>query len=198
MVNTYFGESDKLSIDEKEVLRYMGCAPLREVPEEILSLAKKGILELKEKLSLKACYDKFPLSIKGDELNIGFTTLKSKSLVKNLENCSEAMVFAATIGIEADRLIGKYSLISPNYANTLQAVGTAAIESWCDAFCEYLTESEGKLKPRFSPGYGDLKLEVQRDILNVLESRKNIGVYLTDSLLMLPTKSVSAIVGIEK
>ncbi len=198
MVNTYFLESEKLLIDENEVLRYMGMGGLKEFPEEILVLVKKGILELKEKMNLKACYEKYPVSLNGDEVNLGFTTLNSLSLAKNLKNCREAIVFAATIGIDTDRILGKYSIISPSYANTLQAVGTAAIESFCDILMEYLSRKEGELCPRFSPGYGDLKLDVQNDILNKLESRKNIGLHITDSLIMIPSKSVSAIVGIKE
>ena len=149
-------------------------------------------------MNLKACYEKYPVSLNGDEVNLGFTTLNSLSLAKNLKNCREAMVFAATLGIDTDRILGKYSMISPSYANTLQAVGTVAIESFCDVLTGYFFQKEGKLCPRFSPGYGDLKLEIQKEILNELEARKNIGLHLTDSLIMIPSKSVSAIVGIKE
>jgi cobalamin-dependent methionine synthase I len=53
------------------------------------------------------------------------------------------------------------------------------------------------LRPRFSPGYGDLSLSVQSDLLNVLDARRNIGLTLSDSLMMIPQKSVTAIVGLK-
>ena len=138
---------------------------------------------------------KFPVFISGDEIDFGFTKVKSKDLAKNLKTCKEAFVFVATIGIETDRMLSKYSLISPSYANKIQAVGAAAIERFCDEFCRHFEETE--LCPRFSPGYGDLPIEVQKDILLALDSERKIGVHMTDSFLMLPTKSVSAIVGIK-
>ena len=52
------------------------------------------------------------------------------------------------------------------------------------------------LRPRFSPGYGDLKLEHQKDWFRLLDISRQIGIELTDSLLMVPTKSVTAIIGI--
>lgn len=58
-------------------------------------------------------------------------------------------------------------------------------------------ELDVRLKPRFSAGYGDLPLEVQKDIFRVLDCPRKIGLTLNDSLLMSPTKSVTAIVGIE-
>ncbi len=196
MVNTYSLEGSELEIDIFEVLRYMGTNK-KEENDEIIALAKKGMEELKGKIKPAACYEKYPVLINGDEIDLGFIKLKSNALAKNLKNCREALIFAASIGIETDRLIGKYSLLSPSYANCLAAVGTAAIEKWCDEAVRYLEEKEGQLCPRFSPGYGDLSLDVQKDILKALDTERKIGVHLTDSALMLPTKSVSAIVGIK-
>ena len=80
------------------------------------------------------------------------------------------------------------------------AVATCTIENWCDVFLKKLKDSNNFknkfFRPRFSPGYGDVPLEVQSDIFKILDCPKNIGVTLTDALLMTPTKSVSAIVGV--
>ena len=79
-----------------------------------------------------------------------------------------------------------------------QALGAERIESLCDTFCNDMNNELGvRLKPRFSAGYGDLPLEVQKDIFRVLDCPRKIGLTLNDSLLMSPTKSVTAIVGIE-
>lgn len=194
MINTY--SLDDIDININEVLRYMGCA--RDIADEsVINLAKKSINEVKPKLKLNACYEKFEISSDGDALDLGFTVVNSKDLKKNLSDVKEIFVFVATIGIELDRLMWKYSLTSPAYATAIQAVGATAIESWCDILCEHLSKTAGKLCPRFSPGYGDLPLDIQKDILNALDCARKIGVSLTDSMLMLPTKSVSAIVGIK-
>ena len=92
----------------------------------------------------------------------------------------------------------KYSKISPSKALMFQALGAERIESLCDTFCNDMNNELGvRLKPRFSAGYGDLPLEVQKDIFRVLDCPRKIGLTLNDSLLMSPTKSVTAIVGIE-
>ena len=78
-----------------------------------------------------------------------------------------------------------------------QSIGAERIETLCDAFCKDISSELGvTLKPRFSAGYGDLPLEAQKDIFRVLDCSKKIGLTLNDSLLMSPTKSVTAIVGI--
>ena len=78
-----------------------------------------------------------------------------------------------------------------------QAIGTERIESLCDTFCgEYSKEKNVNLKPRFSPGYGDLSLETQKDIFIILDCPRKIGVTLNESFLMSPSKSVTAFVGI--
>ena len=53
-----------------------------------------------------------------------------------------------------------------------------------------------RCRPRFSPGYGDFPLECQPGLFRLLGVQRNIGVTLTDSLLMLPTKSVTAVIGL--
>ena len=51
---------------------------------------------------------------------------------------------------------------------------------------------------RYSPGYGDLSIEKNIDIINVLNSQKNIGLTVTDSGIMIPRKSVVALIGVSK
>ena len=52
------------------------------------------------------------------------------------------------------------------------------------------------LTERFSPGYGDLDMAVQKDLCLVLDTGRTIGVTLTESCMMVPVKSVTAIVGL--
>ena len=75
-------------------------------------------------------------------------------------------------------------------------------EEWCDRINERIrleAEKDGLyLRPRYSPGYGDLPLEMQRDISRILNMPKEIGVSLTQSLLMTPSKSVTALIGVSE
>jgi cobalamin-dependent methionine synthase I len=111
------------------------------------------------------------------------------------------VVFASTIGIEIDRLIKKYTLLSPTKAVIFQALGAERIECLCDIFNGEINDiavgSGGTTKPRFSAGYGDLPLEFQREIFNALNPQKHLGLYFTESLVMTPSKSVTAIIGVQ-
>ena len=81
----------------------------------------------------------------------------------------------------------------------ISALGSERIEALCDKFNkDFEFENEVSLKPRFSPGFGDLSLMIQKDIFAVLDCPRKIGLSLNDSLLMSPTKSVTAFVGIIK
>ena len=81
------------------------------------------------------------------------------------------------------------------------AAGTAAVEELCDELCRRLEKKSNDAGEctisRFSAGYGDLSIEYQKDIVNLLEPKKHIGVSLSMGGMMTPTKTVTAIVGIK-
>lgn len=179
---------------EKEILRYAGC---KQADTETLELLNSCINIVKDKLSYKVCYRELPLTISGDVCDFGVFSVNSKDLANNLSGCERVILFGATIGVETDRLIAKYSHISPSKALMLQAIGAQSIEALCDAFCRDIEKQyEMPTRLRFSPGYGDLNIELQKDIFAVLQCEKRIGLTLNSSLLMSPSKSVTAIVGI--
>lgn len=179
---------------ENEILRYAGC---KDADEELSALLRSCINESKGKIEYKVCYRVLPVEINGAECDFGAFVSKSEKLALNLKDCSKVIVFAATVGVEIDRLIAKYGRISPSKALMFQSIGAERIEALCDAFCEDISnEMNIFLKPRFSPGYGDLPLDSQNDIFAVLDCGKRIGLSLNDSLLMSPSKSVTAFVGI--
>ncbi len=179
-------------VSTKEILRYAGC---KEAGEDILTLIKECMPEAERVLSYKVCYGEFGLSVSDEVCDFGAFSVASSDLSKNLEGCDRVLIFAATVGVGLDRLIAKYSRISPSRALLFQAIGAERIEALCDLFCK---ESGLKLKPRFSPGYGDLPLCTQKEIFAVLSPEKRIGLTVNDSMLMSPTKSVTAIVGISE
>lgn len=181
-------------VNRKEVLRYAGC---RVADENILKLLDEALQEALPVLAFKLCFSELLVNISGDICDFGAFSVGSKDLAKNLAGCEKVLIFGATLGVGIDRLITKYAKISPSKALMLQAVGAERIEALCDAFCKQIEMEKGfALRPRFSPGYGDLSLSVQADIINLLEAPKKIGLTLNNSLLMSPTKSVTAFVGI--
>jgi len=186
----------ELTIDKKEVLRYLGYGK-KQADEPVLKKIDTIAEQMKKSLSCKASYEKYPLILMDDMICFGSIKTKSADLKKNLSGCSDVIVFCATIGIDADRIISKCGITSPADAVIAQALGATLIEAWCDILCERFCKMEGKpLKPRFSPGYGDFPLTMQKELLNMVDASRKVGVTLTESLLMMPSKSVSAIVGI--
>lgn len=176
-------------IDKKEVLRYAG---VKEPTKEILTLLDECIKEAESFIKPRLCYRQFEVTL-SDFVEFPFAKVKSEKLLRNLSGCKEVIIFAATLGAQFDRLLLRYSKVSPAKAVIFEAIGTAEIERVCDEFC---CEVNCFTKPRFSPGYGDLPLEFQKEIFKVLDCPRKIGLTLNESLLMSPSKSVTAIVGI--
>ena len=181
-------------MQEDEVFRYAGCKGGREAVRELFDACKA---ELADCLSYKVCYLPLAVSVTGDCCDFGAFSVRSANLARNLDGCEKAVVFAATVGVGIDRLIAKYSVLSPAKALMFDAMGTERIETLCDVFCKDVAEEyQMSAKPRFSPGYGDLDLSFQMTIFSVLNCRKHIGLSISDSLMMSPSKSVTAIVGL--
>ena len=182
----------------EEMLRYAG---VREPLPEMRSLLTECLGEVQDKFVYRVCYAEVPISREDKLIRFDFIEAASKDLEKHLENCDTAVLFAATVGIAIDRLIAKYGVRSPSKALMLQAIGAERIESLCDVFETEITERERKRGRetcfRFSPGYGDLPIALQRDIFGMLDCPRKIGLTLNDSHLMSPSKSVTAIIGIK-
>jgi hypothetical protein len=176
-------------INCREVFRYAGGGD-DDLQKEILNSC---LDELLPELTYRVVWSEYPVSSAGDELDLSFAKTLSQDLSKNLKDCETIILFAATVGISPDRLSMKYSRISPVRSLFIEAIASERIEALCDTFCRMFENT----RPRFSPGYGDLPLELQRDIITSLDAGRQIGLTLNESLLMTPTKSVTAIVGIK-
>jgi len=137
-----------------------------------------------------------------DEVIMEGMTVKSRSLARHLTGCRSVALLAATLGIGADTLLRRYSVQDMEKAVISQAVCAAMIEAYCD---EIENEIRGKpqvsgLCPttRFSPGYGDFDLAHQKDIIGLLNCDRRIGLTLTGGYMLIPSKSVTAVIGFAK
>ena len=187
---------DAPKVSVREILRY---ARSGEDDLTTRATAERLLRELDGILQYKLVYLRLPTSVDGKICKIGACSVQSSSLAKALSQCNEVLLLATTIGLAFDRLLARYSALHPADAIILQAIGAERIEALCDHFCDEYAMIHGcKLRPRFSPGYGDLPLQIQSELLSILDAERKIGIFLTDSCLMLPSKSVTAFVGIEK
>ena len=190
-----FKTYSQIDIDYGEIARYM-----RAKPDPKLNALIEGCLDEAEgALSYRMVYDVFPVtrfeeSADNGLIDLHFAKVHSKDLYKNLKESTHIVLFAATVGVGIDRLIAKYSYTEPSKSLCFEAIGNERVESLCDKFNEEI-KAQYRTVPRYSPGYGDLSLEVQKDIFKILPCAR-IGLNLNDSLLMSPCKSVTAIIGI--
>lgn len=188
-------------INKKEAIRYLGYG--KNTPDEAtMEMIDRCIEQVMNISSPRHIYRVYELSVNGQEISAGGINFKSRNLSKNLTGCDKIIFFAATLGSGPDMLMNRYQKLSISMAAVLQAVAAAAIESYCDE-CQRKIEAEMKLhgyyvRPRFSPGYGDLSIEVQRDFTSVLNTYKSIGVTLSDGNVMIPEKSVTAFMGLSR
>lgn len=184
-------------VNRKEVLRYAGTgsedAASVFLLNECLTLAKRD-------LRYRVAYAIYPVKETPSGLDLGFASVSSRDLARALAGCERVAVFGATVGIGLDRLVARHSAQSPAKGLMLDALGSERVESLAGAFCAELAESLAlsgyALRPRYSPGYGDLPLSLQTEIFRALELPRRVGITLNDSLLMTPSKSVTALAGI--
>ena len=185
----------------REMFRYMGYGG-NEPDPEVASEAELCLTRLLEETEPKTMWRRYPLELKkGDFVRIEGMEIRSSALCRNLAGCREVFLMAATLGLTPDRMTARAQAAGKvSRAVMLQAAAAALIEEVCDELNEQLrleAAREGKsLRPRFSPGYGDFRLEHQTELFRILEVQKRIGVTLTEHLLMMPSKSVTAVIGI--
>lgn len=188
--------------DRKEIFRYLGYKNT-EPDEGMKELTEAVLKETVKAADFKYLYRQYPLELSEEEKvdAVCFRT-KSRNLSKNLGGCEEILILAATLGAGCDRLIQKYTRLSMTRAVIAQAAAAALLEAECDELCTRLSEEYEKkgwfFRPRFSPGYGDFSLDCQESLLEALGAGKQIGIRLTDSCLMMPSKSITAVMGMSR
>lgn len=124
---------------------------------------------------------------------------ESRDLSRHLRHCKECVVYAATLGAETDRLLRRWAAQSMAKAAVGQAVCAVWLDDLCAGICGEISAELAPgyyLTPPFSPGYGDWDLSVQRQMLGLLNAHKRIGLTLTQGGMLVPEKSVTAVVGI--
>ena len=192
-----------IKADRKEIFRYLGYRG-REPETGVADAADSCAAALQTVVEPRHVRRVFPLEwVSADRFRIEGMDVVSRNLSRNLRGCSEVCLMAATLGLGPDRLVQRAEALGKmSRAVILQAAAAAMIEAYCDDVNEEIRREAAPkglfLRPRFSPGYGDFSLEHQTELFRILEVQKKIGVTLTGSLLMMPSKSVTAVIGLSK
>lgn len=175
-----------------ELLRYLGYGGQEIGPdlEARIDAAEARCVEIARPAMVRRTFaaDALPLELPGHDI------------ARHLSDATEVVLLAVTLGLAVDRELRKLSLTDPLGQMLFDAAATYAIEREVDRV-EGRARAEAAERGlycswRFSPGYGDLPLDVQATLLAVLDATRRLGITLTDGNLMAPTKSVTAIIGI--
>jgi cobalamin-dependent methionine synthase I len=105
-------------------------------------------------------------------------------------------LFAVTLGLSCERWLKKISLLSPAKHFLADALASAYAEAAAE-LADTILSKDLDTAPRFSPGYGDLPLSIQKDLICLTEANKYLHIDMQDSFLMIPQKSITAIIGIK-
>ena len=190
-----------MQADKREILRYLGYRG-KTADERTLALIDSTLHELEGVVQPKSVWARYDAEVKPGAVRFAGLTVHSKKLAQHLHGCERVIVFAATLGPQADRLMARYERADMSRAVVMQEGAAALIEAYCNECCEYLASEEADrglyLLPRFSPGYSDFLLQHQRDILRLLDAAKKIGLSMTESCMLVPVKSVTAVIGLTK
>ena len=188
-----------MEVNRKEALRYLGYGQ-NQPGQEILDMLEWAIEEILSCAKPGSAHKLFNCQINAPKITIGPMDITSQALCKHLAGCQQAVLFAATLGPLPDRLLKRYAAIDMSRGVILQAAGAAIIECYCDhcqkQIAQGLKEKGLHLKPRFSPGYGDFSLNLQPQLLQILDCSRKIGLTATQSMMLAPSKSVTAVMGI--
>jgi len=168
------------------------------------SLIEECLTETKTLMRTGIVYRIYPLEKQEDQIRLPGTTLllQSKDLSKHLQHAGRCVLLAATLGLTLDQRIAAYSRLDLTRAIVMDASATAAIEAVCDQLEQEIKTKVAKegysITSRYSPGYGDLSIEHQKAILEALQAYTRIGLTVTEDHILLPRKSVTAFIGLQK
>ncbi len=186
-------------INKAEALRYMGYGKSK--PDEVtlknIEECEKALLDA---VKPEYVYRVFDIEHTDDKVVVAGTSLvlTGNDIKQHLRGCTKAALLAVTVSGGADRLIRSYAAYDMAKSVITDCLASAAVEQVCNEVDRIIRESTQQPYQtwRFSPGYGDFPLEVQKEFLEVLNAGKRIGLSVLDNCMMVPTKSVTAVIGL--
>lgn len=186
--------SENIPLPENELAARLKT-PLRLFPPEVYEAAD----ELRSHMECKAAYKEEPFELIGeDTVSFSFGKVKSASLSAFLRRSESCVFTAMTLGMGVERFLNSIPEDLASKKLLCDAAASAFTEGACDTLQKLIAAEYRRVTGRFSPGYGDLSLDFQPILLKELNAARLLGITLNDSFLMIPRKSVSAIVGVKK
>lgn len=190
----------KITIRKEEIFRYAAAQGLEQDPFWEAQ-ADKAIAMTEAQLRPRFCYRCFSISQETDGVSVKNTALflQGQDIKKHVKGAQSCYLLAATLGHGMETLLRHTMATDMTLGLLLDACADVAIESLCDSICEDITKELPcgvRCTTRYSPGYGDFPLSVQPDFLKALDATKRIGLHVSPDLILLPRKSVTAVIGV--
>lgn len=186
-----------LALNESEILRYLGCQDPCP-PQELVEAVRSGSRDVLAAARPRTVWRLLPLE--GTALTGSRVTLAGQDIARHLSGCTQAVLMAATLGPDVEQLLQRAQVRDMARALVLDSCASAAIEAVCDRLEGELRErflAQGRyLTDRFSPGYGDFPIGQQPELCALLDTQRRIGLTLSASGIMIPRKSVTAVLGV--
>ena len=194
-------------IDRGEVLRYLGYAG-QKVGTELEERIERTVRDLEHDIAPRGIWQAFPVDAHAlDEAGdpcirlVGTTVeLRGRDIFRHLKDATCCVLLACTLGMESERRLHALSGQSPLDATVLDAAASAYVEAAVDEVdraVERAARAAGLSRnARFSCGYGDCPIEAQDAIVAALDATRRIGLTVTPTHLLLPSKSVTAMIGL--
>ena len=186
------------SLNLDEVLRYMGCPPDL-ADQGLRSLAQQACGQILREARPRWAWRCFDIAEEpeGVRLSCGLL-LPGRDLKRHLEGCRRAVLFCATLGVQVDSFIRRAQSVDMLHGLALDCAADTAVEQVCDQIeAELQGQFPGCFFPfRYSPGYGDLPLTLQNELLDLLDAPRRVGLTASASHILIPRKSVTAILGV--
>lgn len=178
-------------LNRSEAIRYLGGAGIQmnDQMEVLMDECEKMVLE---KAAPKFLYIELDLPCD--------TIMGGRDIANHLDGCEKAILMCATLGAEIDKLIRISQISDMAKAVVLDSFASVAVEQVCNKVDEIIAEKyDGYYMTfRFSPGYGDYPISLQQDFLRMLDAPRKIGLTTNDNYLLMPTKSVTAVLGLSE
>ncbi|MEG0578869.1 MAG: hypothetical protein RR490_03025 [Niameybacter sp.] len=184
----------------KEVLRYLNV-PYLTADQTLKNQIIEAYQDMKSGVTIRKTYQCLDMSLEGNSILLKDVCfgLTSRDLAGILKHSSKLYLMAVTIGNEIDKKISAAQQVDMMKALIYNGCANVMIEEACDDVESEIMEQleEGQfLTMRYSPGYGDVPLKVQKDVLSVLDTVRKVGISATMAGMLIPLKSVTAFIGV--
>ena len=189
-----------LKIDAEETRRYAGLRNAGNFDDKTISDVCEDAILLLDVRGIWKVYD-YDCE-KNLVLSDPIFEIKGDSIKKHLSGCEKVACMALTVGEKIERSVTEeFRKGGYVYSMILDAAATAAVEQAADAMEKVIAleaaKESYKMLWRYSPGYGDWALTEQKNFFKITDA-KEIGMRLSPAMMLIPRKSVTAIIGLKK